>query len=216
MAEEDAKLDAAQGLTNELHHLAADMEDKKSRLKKLQDDFATTDYTAKLEEKARRSRELQDQKDALNGEFMSLNLQADSRARLDLKRAEVRTKTQDVKNMCVFEKLDCMLVTLRSPCLITDCGSTPPSLVRSWVLIQRRRQWSVTLTRLLRTYRSVTCFNHRSRLHREKDRECKEAEEMHNTANRHLQTVETTVSNIQNQLKLKEDELKGGVSLEIS
>lgn len=39
---------------------------------------------------------------------------------------------------------------------------------------------------------------------------------MHNTANRHLQTVETTVSNIQNQLKLKGDELKGGVSFEIS
>jgi DNA repair protein RAD50 len=102
MGEDDAKLDAAQGLTTELHHLAADMEDKKSRLKKLQDDYAATDYTAKLEEKNRRSRELQDQKDALNGEFMSLNLQADSRARLDLKRAEVKMKSQDIKNMCVW------------------------------------------------------------------------------------------------------------------
>ena len=108
MSEDDAKLDAAQGLTNDLHHLAVDMEDKKNRLKKFQDDFTSIDYTAKLEEKARRSRELQDQKDALNGEFINLNMQASSRAKLDLKRAEIRTKTQDVKNMWVWAYLNSM------------------------------------------------------------------------------------------------------------
>lgn len=46
-------------------------------------------------------------------------------------------------------------------------------------------------------------------LNSEKDRECKEAEEKHSSANRHLQTIETTVSNIQTQLRIKEDELRG-------
>jgi DNA repair protein RAD50 len=101
MTENETKFDAAQGLTNTLHHLAADMEDKKNRLKKLQDDFTASDYTSKLEDKAKRSRALQDQKDTLNGEFRSLNLQANSRARLDLKRSEISTKSQEVKNMCV-------------------------------------------------------------------------------------------------------------------
>jgi DNA repair protein RAD50 len=101
MNQDDAKLDAAQGLSNELRHLAADMADQKTRFKKLQEDFAAANYVAKLDEKSKESRELEDKKDALNGEFKGLSLQADSRARLDLKRAEVKTKTQDVRNTYV-------------------------------------------------------------------------------------------------------------------
>lgn len=78
------------------------MEDKRSRLKKFQNDFAAIDYPSKLEENAKRGRKLQDQKDSLNREFKSLNLQADIRARLDLKRDGVNSKTKDIKNMCVL------------------------------------------------------------------------------------------------------------------
>ena len=77
------------------------MEDTKGRLRKIQNDFATTDYASKLEENVKRSRKMQDQKDTLSREFRSLNLQADVRAKLDIKRDEVNTKSKDIKNMCV-------------------------------------------------------------------------------------------------------------------
>ncbi|KAF8586295.1 hypothetical protein K439DRAFT_1341218 [Ramaria rubella] len=171
MAQDDAKLDAAQGLPNELQHLVADMEDKKGRLKKLQDDFAAADYTGKLDEKTRRSRELEDKKDALNGEFRGLNLQADSRARLDLKRAEVKAKTQDVKNT----------LQINNAKFRTLVGVTPEPKS-----MERDVEQAIA----------------------QNDRECKELEEKHDAANKILQTVETTVSNIQKQLLQKQNELK--------
>jgi DNA repair protein RAD50 len=42
---------------------------------------------------------MEDQRDTLNTELRGLSLQAESRARLDLKRAEVRSKTSDTKNI---------------------------------------------------------------------------------------------------------------------
>ena len=67
----------------------------------------------------------------------------------------------------------------------------------------------MTSNSLLRTNHLSTYLDHTHALNREKDREFKEAEEKHNHSDRHLQTIETTVSNIQNQLKIKQDELKG-------
>jgi len=56
----------------------------------------TDDIAANLTTKGR---SVEDQRDSLSTELRSLSLQADSRARLDLKRAEVRSKTSDAKNM---------------------------------------------------------------------------------------------------------------------
>lgn len=106
MIQDEAKLDAAQDLSNELSHIATDIADQKDRLKKLQDDFAMANYATRLDEKTKESRELEDKKDALNGEFKGLSLQADSRARLDLKRAEIKAKMRDVKNTCVTSRFD--------------------------------------------------------------------------------------------------------------
>lgn len=57
------------------------------------------DYNAKIEEKARQSRELEDRRDALNGEFRSLNIQSESRAKLSLKQSEIKSRTQDIQTM---------------------------------------------------------------------------------------------------------------------
>lgn len=77
------------------------MEDKQTRLDKVKNDLATSGYEAKLTEKTSKSRRLEEQRDELNSEIRKLSLQADSRARLDLKRAEVKTKNADVKNTYV-------------------------------------------------------------------------------------------------------------------
>lgn len=60
------------------------------------------DYNAKIEEKARQSRELEDRRDALNGEFRSLNIQSESRAKLSLKQSEIKSRTQDIQTMWVI------------------------------------------------------------------------------------------------------------------
>jgi len=88
-----------QGLASELRTLAGDIEEKKSRLEKIKEDIKAGNFDERLGEKAAKARSMEDQRDALNTELRSLSLQADSRARLDLKRAEMRSKTLDTKNM---------------------------------------------------------------------------------------------------------------------
>jgi len=90
-----------QGLSSELRTLAGDIEEKKLRVEKIKADIQTGKFDEHLSEKATKARSMEDQRDTLNTELRSLSLQADSRARLDLKRAEMRSKTSDTKNMCV-------------------------------------------------------------------------------------------------------------------
>lgn len=89
-------------MTSELRTLVGDFEEKKARLDKVKNDIDASGYDAKLAEKQSKSRNMEDRRDALNTEIRTLSLQADSRARLDLKRAEVKTKTADIKNTYVF------------------------------------------------------------------------------------------------------------------
>jgi DNA repair protein RAD50 len=95
-------LDATETLTSELHTLTGDMEEKKARLKKVKSDMKSSNYEAKLAEKLAKARNMDEQRDKLNAESRTLGMQADSRAKLDLKRTEFKTKTADVKNTCVF------------------------------------------------------------------------------------------------------------------
>jgi len=70
--------------------------DEKLRRKEKGIQHITDDISAKLTAKAR---SMEDQRDSLSTELRSLRLQADSRAQLDPKRAEMRSKTSDAKNM---------------------------------------------------------------------------------------------------------------------
>ncbi|KAF7987104.1 hypothetical protein HWV62_291 [Athelia sp. TMB] len=95
---DESKLDEAETLTSDLRTLVVEMEDNQTRLDKIKHDFENSGYEAKLVEKASRTRALEDQRNALTAEIRVLSLQADSRARLDLKRAEVKTKSADITN----------------------------------------------------------------------------------------------------------------------
>ena len=48
---------------------------------------------------ASKARVMEDKRDVLNTEPMSLSLQADTRARLDLKRSEVKSRALEVKRL---------------------------------------------------------------------------------------------------------------------
>lgn len=88
-----------EGLASELRTLVGDIEEKKLRLEKLKNDIKTANFDERLSERAVKARSLDDRRDALNAELRSLSLQADVRARLDLKRAEMRNKKTETKNM---------------------------------------------------------------------------------------------------------------------
>lgn len=91
-------------MSSELHTLTGDIEEKKSRLEKVKNDMQAAKYESKLAEKTAKARSFEDRRDQLNMEIRSLALQSDSRARLNLKREELKTKTADVKNTCVFPR----------------------------------------------------------------------------------------------------------------
>jgi DNA repair protein RAD50 len=91
------KVDATQGLPAELRTVRSDIEEKKNRLSKLENDMKGSSYDERIGEKTLKSRKMEDQKDGLTVEIRTLSLQADARARLDIKRAEVKSKEGDVK-----------------------------------------------------------------------------------------------------------------------
>ncbi|KDQ62331.1 hypothetical protein JAAARDRAFT_66083 [Jaapia argillacea MUCL 33604] len=92
-------LDASQSLAGKLRTVIGDIEEKKSRLEKLRQEIRAANYDERMSEKSKNARTLEDQREALNAELRSLSLQADSRARLDIKRTEMKTKETDVKNV---------------------------------------------------------------------------------------------------------------------
>lgn len=74
------------------------MEEKRRRLEKAKEDIKGSNYDERISEKTTKSRSIEDQRDDLNNELRSLNLQADSRAKLDLKRDELKSKSNEISN----------------------------------------------------------------------------------------------------------------------
>lgn len=95
----ESSVDTMQGFASELRTLAGDIEEKKLRLEKIKADMQSGNFDERLNAKAAKARSMEDERDTLNMELRGLSLQAESRARLDLKRAEMRSKTSDTKNI---------------------------------------------------------------------------------------------------------------------
>jgi DNA repair protein RAD50 len=97
----ESSVETMQGLASELRTLAGDIEEKKLRLSKVKSDIKAANFEERLSERASKARSMEDKRDGLNHELRGLSLQADARARLDLKRAETRSRATEVKNTCV-------------------------------------------------------------------------------------------------------------------
>ena len=85
--------------------MQGDIEEKKRRLDKFRKDIKEANYDERIAEKSSKARALEDRREDLNGEIRTLSLQADSRARLDIKRAEMKSKKNEMQNMSVPERL---------------------------------------------------------------------------------------------------------------
>lgn len=68
------------------------------RLERIKDDIRSAKYDSRLAEKTDKTKSLEDKREELNAEIRTLSLQADARARLDLKRGEVKSKTSEIAN----------------------------------------------------------------------------------------------------------------------
>lgn len=87
-----------QGLASELRTLSGDIEERRLRLDKVKRDIKEANFEERLSERASKARVMEDKRDSLNSELRALSLRADTRARLDLKRTEMRSRTLEVKN----------------------------------------------------------------------------------------------------------------------
>jgi DNA repair protein RAD50 len=90
-----------QNLLSQLNTLQGDIEEKRTRLTKIKTDMGTAKYDVRLAEQTEKAKRLEEQREALNSEFRSLSLQADARAKLDLKRAEIRSKNGEIHSTSV-------------------------------------------------------------------------------------------------------------------
>lgn len=94
----ESSLDQTSSLTTDIRTLEGDIEEKKRRLEKVRQEIKVTNFDEKIAEKSSKARALEDRREDLNGEIRTLSLQADSRARLDIKRAEMKSKENEVQH----------------------------------------------------------------------------------------------------------------------
>ena len=104
---DEATLDDMQDIPAQLATVDSEIEDKTEKLKKLRDQIKTAAYDKQIEEKAREARLLDDQRNEASREFRFLSSQAEIRAKLQLKRTEVQSKTKEVQTtwvvVCLFD-----------------------------------------------------------------------------------------------------------------
>jgi DNA repair protein RAD50 len=98
------KVDASQSLTGDLRTLVSNIEDKKLKIEKLAAEVREAKHESRISECQNKSRTLEERREALNAEILGLSLQADSRARLDIKRKELKTKKSEVENLYALPK----------------------------------------------------------------------------------------------------------------
>lgn len=94
----ERQLEDEQTIKSEMTLLQGDIEEKKSRLSKLKSDLSEANFDSRLQEKTEKAKRMEETREQLNMELRTLSLQADSRARLDVKRAEAKSKTNEAGN----------------------------------------------------------------------------------------------------------------------
>ncbi|KAH9922826.1 P-loop containing nucleoside triphosphate hydrolase protein [Epithele typhae] len=95
-AEDD--VDATRNVTSRLAQIKADIEDKQARLDKARQELSSSNFDKKIMEKTNIHVQLENQREALNLELRTLSLQADTRAKLDLQRNQMRSKTAEIQS----------------------------------------------------------------------------------------------------------------------
>lgn len=76
-----------------------EIKEKKARVEKIKVDIASARYEERTQENVEEARRLEEEREKLLEEGRALSMQADSRAKLDLKNTEVRAKNSEISTM---------------------------------------------------------------------------------------------------------------------
>lgn len=76
--------------------MTLDVEEKKAKVASMKVELEEHSFDKQLEEKTRTIRRLEDERERISTELTTISLQADTRAKLDLKREEFRRKDLDI------------------------------------------------------------------------------------------------------------------------
>lgn len=90
-------MDRQSGLEIALQSTQDEIREKQSRVDKIKSDISEARHDERIQQKAEQSRRLEDKRESLLEESRVLSMQADSRAKLDLKRAEIKAKTTEIE-----------------------------------------------------------------------------------------------------------------------
>ncbi|KAI5117920.1 hypothetical protein M0805_001999 [Coniferiporia weirii] len=99
IAESESIISRNRSLPRELSILQVDMQEKSTRIERLKDEIKNFMYDAKIRDISTKSRVLEEQRENLNVELKNLSLQSDARAKLDIKRADLKRKMQDMHDI---------------------------------------------------------------------------------------------------------------------
>ena len=208
-------VDGMQHVSASLRAIQAEIEDLKSRIGKLKETIASANYDGKLAELATKQRTQEDERERLNSELRGLTLLADSRARLDLKRAEVKTKSAEaqstyvsirVHTLCLrsdregrFEDINSKLKTITDE----ETDTTSVEVFVDHLLLFVARSAVTSDVWLLNSCTLASCRkkeSHQSKLSADAK-----------AANNQLQMAETDLSHLKSQLAEKKAESKSNI-----
>ncbi|KAJ3995719.1 P-loop containing nucleoside triphosphate hydrolase protein [Lentinula boryana] len=94
----ERELENTQELPGQLKITTGDIEEKTRRLDKLKTDFKNADYEEKLSQNAEKKTVAESKRERLNQEFIMLNREAESRANLNLKRKDIKSKNAEIES----------------------------------------------------------------------------------------------------------------------
>lgn len=120
----DRDLEGQATLNAELQSTQEELEEKRNRVEKTRKDIASKNFDEKLQDKADKLRLCEEKREALLKENQTLNMQAESRANLNLKRTEVKTKTTEIQSTYVVALVPSFNA---NPCVV-GLNKSPPSL----------------------------------------------------------------------------------------
>jgi DNA repair protein RAD50 len=98
IAKTQREVENAESLTSEYQTTEGDIEEKRRRIERIHNDMAAAKYDERLAEKNNSIREMDLRRDALHAEMQTLNLQAQIRAKYEVKRDELKSKESELKN----------------------------------------------------------------------------------------------------------------------
>ncbi|KAH8114569.1 AAA domain-containing protein [Phellopilus nigrolimitatus] len=106
ITQSESTINKSRSLPRDLSSLQADIKEKNVRIEKIKDEIKSTLYEAKIQDASTKIRTLEEKRETLNVELKNLSLQSDARAKLDIKRADLKKKQQEVKDITEINNLN--------------------------------------------------------------------------------------------------------------